>query len=148
VAASALSGAIRKQRGVKPGVPDQLILYRGKLIAIEMKSRNGKCSRSQRLVREAPLRAGAEWFECRLAVAAMLSLSEVGVKFRTLVREDGTTECWRQPELPEFALPKRNPQERRKRAPDYWEPGAAAEIAELAAASDDAASDDIADIKA
>ena len=29
VASSALSGAIRKQRGVKPGVPDQLILYRG-----------------------------------------------------------------------------------------------------------------------
>jgi hypothetical protein len=144
VAASVTSGAMRKKRGVKAGVPDVLVLYRGKLIAIELKSRHGKCSRSQRLVREALLRAGAEWFECRWAVAAMWSLSEAGVRFRTLVHEDGTTERWRQPELPEFALPKRNPHERRPRAPDYWEPEEAAEIAELAAPSDDATGADIA----
>ena len=41
-------------------------------------------------------------------------------------------------------VPKRDPHERRPRAPD-WEPeAAAAEIAELAAASDDAAGGDIA----
>jgi hypothetical protein len=39
-------------------------------------------------------------------------------------------------------MPKRD--ERRPRAPDYWEPEEAAEIAELAAASDDAADGDIA----
>ena len=33
VAPSVTSGAMRKKRGVKPGVPDILILYRGKLIA-------------------------------------------------------------------------------------------------------------------
>jgi len=41
-------------------------------------------------------------------------------------------------------VPKRNPHERRPRAPDYWEPEVAAEIAELAAARDDAAGGDIA----
>jgi hypothetical protein len=39
---------------------------------------------------------------------------------------------------------KRNPLEGRPRAPDYWEPEAAAVIAESAEASDDAAGDDIA----
>src|SRR5262247_1706866 len=65
VAPSALSGAIRKQRGVKPGVPDTLIWCRRlRPVAIEMKSPGGKCSRSQRSVREALLRAGCEWWEC------------------------------------------------------------------------------------
>jgi hypothetical protein len=52
-------------------------------------------------------------------------------------------ECWQQPELPAWEVPKRNPHERRPRAPD-WEPAAAAEITELAAERDDAASGDIA----
>jgi hypothetical protein len=60
VASSAFSGAIRKQRGVKPGVPDVLVWYRGKSIGLELKSRRGQCSRSQRLAREALLRAGAQ----------------------------------------------------------------------------------------
>ena len=62
---------MRKKRGVKPGVPDILILYRGKLIAIELKSRRGQCSWSQRAVRERLLRAGARWWVCRSANAAM-----------------------------------------------------------------------------
>jgi hypothetical protein len=57
--------------------------------------------------------------------------------------DDGTLECWQQPELPAWEVPKRNPHERRPRAP-AWDPEAAAEIAELAAASDDAAGGDIA----
>ena len=38
----------------------------------------------------------------------------------------------------------RDPHEKRPRAPDYWEPDEAADIAELAAERDDAAGDDIA----
>jgi hypothetical protein len=72
--ASVTSGAMRKKRGVKPGVPDVLVWYRGKSIAIELKSRHGQCSRSQRLVRERPLRAGAQWWVCRSANAAMWAL--------------------------------------------------------------------------
>jgi hypothetical protein len=58
VASSAKSGAMRKKRGVKPGLPDTLILHRGKLVTLELKSRQGRCSPSQRAAREALLRAG------------------------------------------------------------------------------------------
>jgi hypothetical protein len=143
VAPSATSGAMRKKRGVKPGVPDVLVWYFGSSITIELKSRRGQCSPSQRAVREALLRAGAQWWVCRSANAAMWSLYKSGVPFRAIVHEDGTLECWQQPKLPAWEVPKRNPHERRPRAPD-WEPRAAAEIAELVAASDDAAGGDIA----
>jgi hypothetical protein len=109
VAPSALSGAIRKQRGVKPGVPDVLVWYRGKSITIELKSRQGKCSPSQRLAREALLRAGAQWFLCRSAISVMWQLHKSGVPFRTIVHEDGTLERWQQPELAAWELPKRGP---------------------------------------
>ena len=39
VAPSVTSGAMRKKRGVKPGLPDTLILHRGKLVTLELKSR-------------------------------------------------------------------------------------------------------------
>ena len=145
VASSALSGAIRKQRGVKPGVPDIVILYRGKLIAIELKSRCGKCSPPQRAVREDLLRAGARgWWVCRTARAAMWALARSGVRFRTLTNNDGSPERWQPPRLPAWEVPIRNPHERRPRAPD-WEPRAsAAEIAELAAERDDAAGGNVA----
>ena len=55
----------------------------------------------------------------------------------------GTLECWQQPELPAWEVPKRDPHERRPRAPD-WTDVAAAEISELPAASDDATGGDIA----
>ena len=134
VAPSVASGAMRKKRGVKPGVPDDLVWYRGKSIGLELKSRRGQCSPSQRAVREALLRAGAQWWVCRSAHAAMWALARSGVRFRTLTNADGTLECWQQPELAAWEVPKRNPHERRPRAPD-WEPDkVGAEIAELAAA--------------
>jgi hypothetical protein len=142
VAPSATSGAMRKKRGVKAGVPDTLVLHRGKLVAIEMKSRQGRCTPSQRAARLAILAAGGNWWEARSAHAAMWALRKSGVMFRTLVHEDGTTERWQQPELQAWEVPKRNPHERRPRAPQR-EPEAA-EIAELAAASNDAAGGEIA----
>ena len=86
------------------------------------------------MVREALLRAGARWWVAKTARAAMWALRKSDVPFRTIVHEDGTLECWQQPELPAWEVPKRNPHERRPRAPD-WEPEAAAEFAELAAAA-------------
>ena len=103
----------------------------GQSITIELKSRRGQCSPSQRAAREALLRAGAQWWVCRSANAAMWALYESGVPFRTIVYEDGTIERWRQPELRAWEVPKRDPHE-------------AAEAAELAAASDDATGGDIA----
>ena len=67
----------------------------------------------------------------------MWALYESGVPFGTIIHEDGTLECWQQPELAAWEVPKRNPHERRPRAPD-WEPE------ELAAERDDAAGADIA----
>ena len=141
------SGAMRKRRGVKPGVPDVLIWYLGQSITIELKSRRGQCSPSQRSAREALLRAGALWWVARSARAAMCALYESGLPFRTIVHEDGTLECWQQPELPAWEVPKRDPHERRPRAPE-WESEAAAKIAEVAAASADAVGDDIASLAA
>ena len=118
VASSAKSGAMRKKRGMKAGLPDTWVVYRGELITLELKSRQGRCSTSQRAAREALLRAGAQWFECRSALAAMWALRKAGVRFRTIVHEDGTTERWRQPRLAPWEVPRRDPAEPRPNAPD------------------------------
>lgn len=117
VAGSAFSGAIRKARGVKPGVPDELILYRGKLIAIELKSRSGRCTPAQRAEREKILRAGGQWWVCRSANAAMWALAQSGVTFRMIAHEGGI-ECWQQPALAPWEVPRRDPAERRPLAPE------------------------------
>jgi hypothetical protein len=141
VAPAVTSGAMRKKRGVKPGVPDVLVWYCGKSITIELKSRRGQCSRSQRAARTALLRSGAQWAVCRSAKSAMCALYESGVPFRTIVHEDGTIERWQQPELPAWEVPKRDPHERRPRAPDRQPEALKAQITEPAAASDNAADD-------
>jgi hypothetical protein len=84
------------------------------------------------------LRAGVQWWVCRSARAAMWVLARSGVRFRTPTNDDGNPERWQPPMLPAWEVPRRTPHERRPRAPE-WEPEAAAQIAELAAASDDAA---------
>jgi hypothetical protein len=43
---------------------------------------------------------------------------QVGVRFRTIVHEDGTIERWRSPRLPAWEVPRRDPAERRPLAPD------------------------------
>jgi hypothetical protein len=80
-------------RGCKPGLPDILIVYRGALIAIELKSECGRCTPAQLKVREALLAAGADWWEARSANAAMAALALSGVKFRMIAHSDGTIEC-------------------------------------------------------
>jgi hypothetical protein len=98
----------RYARSVKPSVPDDLVWYRGKSIGLELKSRRGQCSRSQRAVRKAMLRAGVQWWVCRSAHAAMWALRKSGVRFRTLTRAGGTTERWRQPRLAPWEVPSRD----------------------------------------
>jgi hypothetical protein len=84
VARSATAGAMRRLRGVRPGTPDTLVLYRGKLVALELKSRRGQCSRSQRLAREALSRAGASG-GCAAGQRGDVALRKSGVLFRTIV---------------------------------------------------------------
>jgi hypothetical protein len=114
---SALAGWLRKRRGVKPGVPDTLIWQRRKSIAIEMKSRGGRCSPAQRAVRSALIRSGVQWWVCKSAHAAMWALKESGVNFRVFVRSDGAVERWRQPALEPWEVPRRDPSERRPMHP-------------------------------
>jgi hypothetical protein len=54
---------------------------------------------------------------------AMWALRKSGVKFRTRANDDGTLDRWQSPRLPAWEVPKRNPQERRPRAPE-WRPEA------------------------
>jgi hypothetical protein len=54
---SPTTGLMRKKRGCRAGLPDLLILFRGKLIAVELKSRGGRCSPAQRSTREALIAA-------------------------------------------------------------------------------------------
>ena len=64
----------------------------------------------------------------------MWALAVSGVCFRTLTNDDGAREHWQQPELPAWEVPKRDPHERRPRAPEWESEELAAEIAELTAA--------------
>jgi hypothetical protein len=121
VAGSALSGFVRRKRGVVPGLPDTLVVYRGKPIGIEMKSPGGRCSPSQRAVREELLRSGGEWWECRSANAAMWALTESGVKFGVITRPDGSRERWQQSKLAPWEVPRRDPAEPRPWHPEVRE---------------------------
>ena len=49
---------------------------------------------------------------------AVAALVESGVTFRTASNDDGTLDCWQQPKLPAWEVPKRYPDERRPQAPD------------------------------
>ena len=118
VASSPQSGWVRKRRGVRPGCPDNWVVYCGRLITIELKSPAGVLSRAQRATREALLRARCEWWECRSANAAMWALAESGVTFGEVEREGGAVERWERPELEPWEIPRRSPGERRPRHPE------------------------------
>jgi hypothetical protein len=112
VARSATSGAMRKRRGLKPGVPDVLIWCRHTgPIALELKGPSGRLSASQLAVREALLRANCIWWECRSANAAMAALAASGLEFREIVQSDGSVERWRQPRLASWEQPRQGPGE-------------------------------------
>jgi hypothetical protein len=64
-AASALVGKLRKDRGVRAGIPDMLFLYRGRIIFVELKAPDGDASDSQDAVQMADEAAGAWWHQAR-----------------------------------------------------------------------------------
>lgn len=69
----ALRGAILKGMGLKAGVPDILIIHKGRCIFIELKANKGKLSPEQILVHQLLTVAGAITTVCR-------SLDEVRMK--------------------------------------------------------------------
>jgi hypothetical protein len=79
---SMLSGIFQKRRGVRSGLPDVLVIFRGKPIFLELKSRRGLASKAQKQIRTEMLPAGAVWWMTRSARAAMMALHLSGVVFR------------------------------------------------------------------
>ena len=79
---SRISGVFQKRRGVRSGLPDVPVLYRGKPIFIELKSRRGVASKVQKQIRLEMLPAGASWWMARSARAALMALHLSGVVFR------------------------------------------------------------------
>jgi hypothetical protein len=79
---SRLSGIFQKKRGVRSGLPDVLVIWRGKPIFVELKSRAGVASKAQKQIRLEMLPAGADWWLARSARAAMMALCLSGVVFR------------------------------------------------------------------
>jgi hypothetical protein len=79
---SRLSGLFQKRRGVRSGLPDVLVISRGKPIFLELKSRAGVASKMQKQIRTELLPAGADWWLVRSRRAAMMALHLSGVVFR------------------------------------------------------------------
>ena len=145
---SRISGIFQKKRGVRSGLPDVLVLYRGKLIFIELKSRRGVASKAQKQIRLELLPCGATWWMARSAPAAMMALRLEGVIFRRK---------WKPPQLKPWEGPFADPTQRLPQAPEVAAERAAArkrgrlrqanhaqEAGKLAAERDDTAGSDIA----
>jgi hypothetical protein len=67
-ARSWVSGLFQRRRGIKAGIPDVMIVFCGRLIFIQMKSRFGIASSVQKQVRAELLNAGAAtWWQARSA---------------------------------------------------------------------------------
>jgi hypothetical protein len=110
VAPSKKSGAMRKKRGVRAGLPDTQIVHRGKPpIFIEMKSSAGIASPSRKQVCIELLAAGAHWWMARSANAAMMALRLSGVRFR---------KRWLPPKIAAWEGPFSDPTQRLPQAPD------------------------------
>jgi hypothetical protein len=105
---SRLSGIFQKKRGVRSGLPDVLVICRGKPI-VELKSRAGVASKPQKQVRLEMLPAGADWWLARSARAALMALDLSGVVFRRK---------WKPPRLKPHEGPFADPTQRLPQAPD------------------------------
>jgi len=106
---SRLSGIFQKKRGVRSGLPDELVIWRGKPIFVELKSRAGVATKAQKQVRVELLPAGATWWMARSARAAMMALHLSGVVFRRQ---------WKPSRLRPWEGPFADPTQRLPQAPD------------------------------
>ena len=106
---SRLSGIFQKRRGVRSGLPDVQVIWRGKPIFVELKSRAGVASKTQKKIRLEMLPAGADWWLTRSARAALMALHLSGVVFRRR---------WKPPRLKPWEGPFADPNQRLPQAPD------------------------------
>jgi hypothetical protein len=81
--ASAISGAIAKRRGCRSGLPDLVLIARGRPpVFVEMKSKSGYLSDNQKDVRAELLRVGCAYWVAMTARAALTALLISGAPFR------------------------------------------------------------------
>jgi hypothetical protein len=106
---SRLSGIFQKRRGVRGGLPDVLVIWRGKPIIVELKSRAGVASKAQKQIHAKLKPAGADWWLARSARAALMALHLSGVVFRRK---------WTPPRLKPWEGPFADPTLRLPQAPD------------------------------
>jgi hypothetical protein len=106
---SRISGIFQKKRGVRSGIPDVFVLYLGRPIFVELKSRVGVATKVQKQVRVDLLPAGATWWMARSARAALMALHLSGVTFRRQ---------WKPPRLKPWEGPFADPTRRLPQAPD------------------------------
>jgi hypothetical protein len=106
---SRLSGIFQKKRGVRSGLPDVQVIWRGKPIFVELKSRAGVASKAQKQIRLEMLPAGADWWLARSARAALMALHLSGVMFRRR---------WKPPRLKPWEGPFADPTQQLPQAPD------------------------------
>jgi len=71
-------GGALKAQGVKPGVPDHVVLYRGRVVFLELKASNGRVSQAQQAMHNALRDAGFPVLVCR-------SVEEVADSLRSVV---------------------------------------------------------------
>ena len=79
---SRLNGLLQKRRGVRSGLPDTMVVYRRRAVFVELKSKAGVASKSQKQVRAELVAAGARWWMARSVRAALTALHRSGVPFR------------------------------------------------------------------
>jgi hypothetical protein len=76
---SPVEAAILTSLGVRPGISDVIIIYGGKVWALELKARGGRFSREQLNCREHLLRAGATVGEAYILDEALAWLEAQGL---------------------------------------------------------------------
>jgi hypothetical protein len=145
------SGYLQRLRGCKSGLADLLVVFQQKpgilrVVFVELKSRRGVVSKSQKQRRLEILTAGADWWLAFSARAAMVGLHRAGVPFRRRW-EPPKLQIWEGPFSSLVPPPPLAPEvlEERRAAKQRWrERQRARKAAKLAAASDYAAGGDVA----
>jgi hypothetical protein len=129
---SRLSGIFQKQRGVRSGLPDVEVIWRGKPIFVELKSRAGVASKAQKQIRAKLKPAGADWWLARSARAALMALHLPDVAARRRAARRRWQVRQRRHETSRRALGPRHGDRRRARAGsnEPWPASLAASSAE------------------
>ena len=94
---SRLNGLLQKRRGVRRGLPDTMVVYRRRAVFVELKSKAGVASKSQKQVRAELVAAGARWWMARSVRAALTALHRSGVPFRAPWKPPSDLRDWEGP---------------------------------------------------